>query len=147
MAVNAQNAPRTRNPLPGLAMLTLVAAISGCQTTIDIPPDLSPASFFQEAQNASTGRDPRAAMAYYEEFRNRFGDDPNELTRLLWADYEVAFLHHKLGDDDTARDLLRDLVRRYDEPEAAKWPRGPETLAGRVLAKLEAGQSPSANAG
>jgi hypothetical protein len=138
MVVNGQNTSRARSALPGFATLALVAALSACQTIVDIPPDLSPAGFFQAAQDASSGRNPRAAMAYYEEFRVRFGDDPNELARLLWADYEVAFLHHKLGDDARAVNLLRELIDHYADSTSADWPVGPETLARRVLAELEA---------
>ena len=116
-----------------MCVLTLLVA---CQSAVEIPPDLTPADMFQEAQDASATRNYRAAMAYYEEFGNRFGESPAELERLLWADYEVAFLHHKLGDDAAAIVLFDELVASYEKAEATAWPPGPLTLARRVLADL-----------
>ncbi len=118
------------------SVVALLVALTACQTLPDIPDDLSPAEFFQRAQDTSSSRNYRAALAYYEEFRARFAASGEEVARLAWADYEIAFLHHKLGDDDLAIEQLEALLARYAEPDAAAWPRGPETLARRVLVEL-----------
>ena len=49
----------------------------------------------------------------------------------------MAFLHHKRGDDRTAVRLLRELVQRYETPEAAAFDPAPRILALRVISELE----------
>ena len=120
------------------ATVAALVALAACQTQLAIPEDLAPAEFFQRAQDASSSRNYRAALRYYEEFRTRFGDDQGEVVRQVWVEYEIAFLHHKLGNDTLAIEQLEGLLTRYAEPAAAAWPRGPETLARRVLAELRA---------
>ena len=112
------------------------ALIAACQTLPQIPAALTAAEFFQRAQDASSSQSYRAALSYYEEFRIRFSDDRAEVPRLVWADYEVAFLHHKLGNDALAIEQLEALLTRYGNAEAGDWQRGPETLARRVLVEL-----------
>ena len=81
-------------------------------------------------------------MAWYDAFRERYAEDPTpgQQNLLLWAEYEVAFLHHKMGDDRTAvRLLLGELVDRYETPEAATYAPAPRILALRVINELQPG--------
>ncbi len=116
------------------------AAVLGCAS--DLPPldaDLTPAEFFQAAQEATAqGRYDRA-IGYYQTYRQRYGTDPapDQVDRLLWADYEIAFLHHKKGDDETALLLLHELVQRYAQPQAVNYSAAPRVMAQRVIAELE----------
>ena len=69
-------------------------------------------------------------MAYYETFLDKYPDD---VSRGLWASYEVAFLHHKMGEDDRAIELFDELIARYENaPEDSDWPQGPLILAAKV---------------
>lgn len=128
-----------RNRRRGLAVLA-VTLIVGCQSSpLAIEPDLAPAEYFQHAQEATVNTDYALAMQYYQTFRDRFagGGFPEQIGRLLWADYEIAFLHHKQGEDETAIELLVTLVERYEQQDAVGYPAGPRTLALRVIAELQ----------
>ena len=85
------------------ALLVAAALLTGCVTTSpELAEGLSPAEYFQRAQEATAQHDYGLAMRWYAAFRERFADDPSpqEMVRLLWAEYEVAFLYHKMGDDE-----------------------------------------------
>ena len=129
-------------PAPAQACATalLVALLTGCVTTSPEQAEgLTPPEYFQRAQEATAQHDYGLAMRWYAAFRERFADDPSppEMVRLLWAEYEIAFLYHKMGDDETALRLLRALVRSYEQPVAADYPAGPRVLALRVITELD----------
>ena len=122
------------------ALLVAAALLAGCVTdSPELAEGLTPAEYFQRAQEATAQHDYGLAMRWYAAFRERFADDPSplEMVRLLWAEYEVAFLYHKMGDDETALRLLRALVRSYEQPAAADYPAGPRVLALRVITELD----------
>ena len=122
------------------AILVGAALLAGCVTASpELAEGLTSAEYFQRAQEATAQHDYGLAMRWYAAFRERFADDPSprEMARLLWAEYEIAFLYHKMGDDDTALRLLRALVRSYEQPAAADYPAGPRTLALRVITELD----------
>ena len=113
-----------------------------CQTTnVVVPEGLSPVELFQAAQEASSQRNHRAAMQYYQTYLERFPleENPEQLDRNLWAAYEIAFLHHKLGDDRLATELLTALVQRYDTGPP-NMPPAQRILALRVLEEIERGR-------
>ena len=129
-------------PAPACATATLVAAVllAGCVTASpELAEGVTPAEYFQRAQEATAQHDYGLAMRWYAAFRERYADDPSpvEMVRLLWAEYETAFLYHKMGDDETALRLLRVLVRSYEQPAAADYPAGPRILALRVITELD----------
>ena len=122
------------------AILVAAGLLAGCAT---VSPEraegFTPAEYFQSAQEATAQHDYGLAMRWYAAFRERFADDPSpqQTARLLWAEYEIAFLYHKMGDDKTALRLLRALVQSYEQPAAADWPAGPGRLAARVITELD----------
>ncbi|MBN1837285.1 MAG: hypothetical protein JW820_15630 [Spirochaetales bacterium] len=106
----------------------------GCSTVPEtIEEGLSPAEFFQRAQEASDNGWYAAAQKYYTVFLERY---PEQTERVLWAKYEIAFLHHKMGDDELAIEGFEALLREYElgPPEL---PQGPRILAEKVKARLE----------
>ena len=122
------------------AILVAAALLAGCVTASpELAEGLTPAEYFQRAQEATARHDYGLAMRWYAAFRERFADDPSpqDMARLLWAEYETAFLYHKMGDDETALRLLRALVRSYEQPAAADYPPGPRVLALRVITELD----------
>ena len=123
------------------AILVGATLLAGCVTASpELAEGLTPAEYFQRAQEATAQHDYGLAMRWYAAFRERFADDPSpqQMARLLWAEYEIAFLYHKMGDDENALRLLRALVRSYEQPAAADYPAGPRVLALRVITELDA---------
>ena len=115
----------------------------------DLTAEITPAEYFQRAQEATAAKDFGGAMAWYDAFRERYAEDPTpgQQNLLLWAEYEVAFLHHKMGDDRTAVRLLGELVDRYETPEAATYAPAPRILALRVINELQPGAAAAGEAG
>jgi tetratricopeptide (TPR) repeat protein len=125
-----------------LLLLMLLAVLGGgCRSVpAEIPPDLSPADYFQKAQEASDAGRFELALRYYRTFQERF---PDERDRGLWAGYEIALLHSKLKDRSTALRLLDELLGRYAGEDAAQLPQGPRVLAEKIKAKLLAEAPPA----
>ena len=130
--------------------LILIACIGlfmiGCQSTVDpLEEDLNKKEYFQKAIEASDSRNYKLALRYYEVFKEKFPDDRDG---NLWAAYEIAFLHHKLGDDDMAVELFDQLLARYETEQGL--PPAPRILAERVKSNIinkEDGAEPDGAAG
>lgn len=136
------SAVRTGRILCSLAIPLAAGAalLLGCQTPMpDTSERMSPAEYFQAARDAIGARDYQAAMDYYRVYLERFpaAAHPDELERNLWAEYEIAFMHHKLDDDRTAIELLSLLVARYDGEGGRDLPPAPGRLATRVIEELQ----------
>ena len=117
----------------------LVLALSACASVPEtIEEGLTPAEFFQRAQEASDSGRYATAQKYYEVFLERF---PEETERRLWAKYEIAFLYHKMGKDKLALEGFEALLEEYalGPPEL---PQGPRILAEKVKARIEKQQKP-----
>ncbi len=104
--------------------------LASCQTQPRvIPNNLTPAEYFQRAQEASENENYKLAMRYYRKFQEVY---PNNLEKNLWAEYEIAFLYHKMGDNKTAIKLFDKLIAKYKSKEAKNWPQAPRILAEKV---------------
>ena len=117
------------------------ALLLSCQTEMpDTSERMSPPEYFQAARDAIGQRNYRAAMEYYQTYLERFpaAAHPDELEHNLWAEYEIAFMHHKLDDDQTAIELLSRLVARYDGEGGEDLPPAPGRLARSVIEELQA---------
>ena len=123
-------------------LITLAAGavlITSCQTPAPvIMEQMTPPEYFQAARDAAARRNHPAAMAFYQTYLERYpaADHPQETKRNLWAEYEIAFLYHKLGDDGTAIALLGALIAKYDAEGGDKLPQAPGRLAQRVIDEL-----------
>ena len=60
----------------------------------------------------------------------------NNLEKNLWASYEIAFLHHKMGDDQKAIELFDKLIAKYNSTKAKNWPVAPKILAQKVKEEI-----------
>jgi outer membrane protein assembly factor BamD (BamD/ComL family) len=110
------------------------AALASCASgPTTIPPGLSAAEMFQRAQDASDKGNYTLGIRYYSLIQVSFPDDVNHMT---WAEYEIAFLHHKMGKDDLALSLIKELLARYDS-DGDKLPPAPHILATKLKARLE----------
>ena len=64
------------------------------------------------------------------------------------ASYEIAFLHHKMEDDDTALELFDELIERYrSRAEGVEYPSAPLVLAEKVKANILADRAAESNQG
>jgi len=113
------------------AVLVLLASCASGPTTI--PPGLSAAEIFQRAQDASDRGAYPLGIRYYSLMQTSYPDDVNHLT---WASYEIAFLYHKMGKNDTALSLINDLLDKYAK-EGDALPPAPRVLATKLKPRLE----------
>ena len=112
--------------------LTLVACASG---PIEIEEDLVPVEYFQRAQEAAGTRDDyNTALAYYTAFIERYPDD---MTRVVEAEYEIAFIHYIEGDMETAESKFHALLAKYEQSGAEVLPKWPKVLAEKLLFEIE----------
>ncbi len=111
--------------LAGLSLLYMSCATEPAT----IPKNLTPAEFFQKAQDASEVGNYKLAMRYYEAFKKKY---PDNLEKNLWADYEIAFLYHKMNNDEKAIELFDRLIEKYEKEGNEKWPKAPRILAEKV---------------
>lgn len=116
--------------------LFLVFALWGCSSTPDsIPEDLGAHEYFQKAQEALVEfNDYSTALLYYETFLERF---PTDLQKIVEAEYEIGFIHYKMGDTERASLLFNNLLDRYKAEGSEVLPRWPQTLAEKVLSNIE----------
>ena len=119
-----------------LFLAAAVVIIAACQSTPEeIPADLQPREYFQKAQEAVVERnDYDTALFYYKVFLERY---PEDLQRTVEAEYEVAFIHYKQNDLETAERLFTALLARYEGEGAVLLPQWPRTLAEKVLDKIQ----------
>ena len=118
------------------AIFPVVFIITACQTTnIEVPENLTPGEIFKEAQTASTEyNDYEKALIYYNTFLERYPDQP---LMAIEAEYEIALLYHKMGDDETSLRLFNGIIEKYQQPEAAMLPAWPEVLSKKLIDIIE----------
>jgi tetratricopeptide (TPR) repeat protein len=122
-------------PPSAILTLSLLLLWSCASSAPEIEPGLQPREYFQKAQEASEADKYKQAVAYYEAFLAAY---PEERDRGLWAEYEIALLYEKMGDLEQSLKLFNALLARYQSAEAADYPPGPQILAEKVKARLEA---------
>ena len=120
---------------PNLLMLTAVVlaalALSACQTTLpEIPEDLSQPEFFQRAQDAADENRWSLALHYYETFIDRYPDDEQN---VVAAEYEIAFIHYKMEEYETSRELFEEILATYEGDEDNSLPEWPRILSEKLL--------------
>jgi tetratricopeptide (TPR) repeat protein len=131
-------------PAAWIAVVFALVAAAGCRSAVEpLTQDLTPDQYFQRAIEASDKDNYSLAMKYYEAFQAKFPDDA---ARNIWASYEIALLHHKLGDDDKAIELFDQVLARYENQPAAALPPGPRVLAEKVKSNILKNRKPPAPA-
>lgn len=118
----------------------LFATLLACRTgPVTIPEDLTQAELFQRGQEALDAGRFAVALQYYETFLERF---PNDRVNGAEARYEIAFIHYRMDEWDTARRLFAELIAKYDAPDAEELPAWPRVLSLRVLEVMDEGGWP-----
>lgn len=115
-----------------ILVISMGLLLIGCQSTIDpVEENLNKKEYFQRAIEAADGRNYKLALRYYEVFAEKYPDDRDG---NLWAGYEIAFLYHKLGDDDRAVELFDQIISRYETEQGL--PPAPGILAKQVKSNI-----------
>jgi outer membrane protein assembly factor BamD (BamD/ComL family) len=115
-----------------VAVLVFLGACASQPTTV--PEGLSVGEIFQRAQDAADTSNYATSMMYYAQVEKAYPDD---IEHVIWAQYEIAFLYHKMNKNDTALTLLSALLDRYAK-EGDALPPAPRVLAQDLKARLEA---------
>jgi outer membrane protein assembly factor BamD (BamD/ComL family) len=100
---------------------------------VEIPEDMTPAKIIQRAQEASDVNKYKIALRYYEALKERYGDSGEY---LCTAEYEIAFIHYKQKKYSEARKEFENLLRRYEDVDAALLPPHFQILSEKTLARL-----------
>jgi outer membrane protein assembly factor BamD (BamD/ComL family) len=116
------------------ALLCIVVA-AGCSSgPANVGDAITPAELVQRAQEASDRNRHNQALGYYGLILERF---PNNIEYVCAAEYEIAFLHYKQKKYDLSESELRELLARYDDPDAELLPPQYRILANIVIAAIE----------
>ncbi len=124
----------TRLTLYAAAAVLLLAACETVPERSEIPEDLTTQEYFQQAQEAVDQRHYETALVYYRTYLDRHPDDVENRTA---AQYEIAFLHYKMEDYETAERMFEELLDRYEGEEADSLPAWPQILSEKLLEKIE----------
>jgi outer membrane protein assembly factor BamD (BamD/ComL family) len=122
---------RSLSLLPAVILALLLSACASGPGSV--PSGLTPAQYFQRAQDAADRGELAVALSYYTGFRDAY---PGETERGTWAQYEIAFLTHKMGDNAKAMALLNDFLALYEKDPSL--PEAPRILAQKLKARLAA---------
>jgi outer membrane protein assembly factor BamD (BamD/ComL family) len=126
---------KSRHAFLLLAACTAALLLLACATKPPIIPEgLSVTEIFQRAQDAADRSDYSLAISYYSLTAKNYADDT---AHIVWASYEIAFLNHKMGKNDTALSLVNELLDRYAK-EGDALPAAPRVLAEKLKTRLEA---------
>jgi outer membrane protein assembly factor BamD (BamD/ComL family) len=117
------------------ALLLCVVAAAGCGSgPEDVSDAITPAELVQKAQEASDRNRYNHSLGYYGLILERF---PDQSDYICAAEYEIAFIHYKQKKYDIAESEFRNLLARYDGPDAELLPPQYRILANIVLATIE----------
>jgi outer membrane protein assembly factor BamD (BamD/ComL family) len=120
--------------VPLLTGFLLLAFAAGCASGPDtVSETITPAELVQRAQEASDRNRYKDALAYYELILERF---PSNIDMICTAEYEIAFIHYKRKQYDTAAAGLNALLARYDTPDGELFPPQFKRLAVIVLEQI-----------
>jgi outer membrane protein assembly factor BamD (BamD/ComL family) len=114
-----------------LALALLVSCATQSRT---LPDQLTAAEIFQRAQDAADRGDYKLGITFYEACQQRYPDDKDH---KVWAAYEIAFLYHKMGKNDTAAGLIDALLTEYSN-QGDSVPPAPLLLSQKLKERLAA---------
>jgi len=94
---------------------------------------MTPEDYFQRAQDAADKGHYELALKYYFKFKETY---PDNLEKNVWASYEIAFIHHKMGNDAKSLELLDEVIALYSQDRASVLPKTVKVLADTVKQKI-----------
>jgi outer membrane protein assembly factor BamD (BamD/ComL family) len=115
-------------------IVPFIVVFAGCVSApVNVTDETTPAELVQRAQEASDRNRNKLALQYYNLILERFPDDIN---MVCAAEYEIAFIHYKQRDYDTAREEFNALLERYNTPDEVLLPPQFKRLAVIVLERM-----------
>ncbi len=119
----------------GFSMFVCLSVLffSCASSPAPVPQDASAQKIIQLAQERYDAYDLNGASYYYQVLLERYGSDPNY---MLNAKYEMAFIEYKRGHKDKAVAAFREIVARYDEPDASSLSPTWKLLSEKMIAEL-----------
>jgi outer membrane protein assembly factor BamD (BamD/ComL family) len=115
-------------------LLLCVFFIASCRSGPAVISDtVTPAELVQWAQEASDRNRYKQSLRYYEAILERF---PTDNDYVCAAEYEIAFIHYKQKKYDISESEFKDLLARYDTPDAELLPQQYKILANIIIAKI-----------
>ena len=142
MYMNIKN--RTKTAI-AIIIAGLAFALTGCNSTKEIPDNLTAPQLLQRGQSSLDAADYKAAEKYFLKTIEQYGDDTNT---YIEAKYELAHLYIKTKRWEKAYDNLSEILELYDYAMAGTLPPAFKKLAqiemDKIpLAKLEEYQNAS----
>ena len=142
MHMNIKN--RTKTAI-AIIIAGLALALTGCNSTKEIPDNLTAPQLLQRGQSSLDAADYKAAEKYFLKTIEQYGDDTNT---YIEAKYELAHLYIKTKRWEKAYDNLSEILELYDYAMAGTLPPAYKKLAqiemDKIpLAKLEEYQNAS----
>ena len=142
MYMNIKN--RTKTAI-AIIIAGLALALTGCNSTKEIPDNLTAPQLLQRGQSSLDSSDYKAAEKYFLKTIEQYGDDTNT---YIEAKYELAHLYIKTKRWEKAYDNLSEILELYDYAMAGTLPPAYKKLAqiemDKIpLAKLEEYQNAS----
>jgi tetratricopeptide (TPR) repeat protein len=127
---------RIKRIVSGIIFLFAVGILFvSCGTcNLVITDNMLPAEYFQKAEIASQKNCYDVAISYYQKFLEKY---PNNIEKGIWAEYEIAMLYHKKGENEKALGMFKDILARYDSDTSGTLPPAPKTLTQRVITNIE----------
>ena len=106
-----------------------------CNSTKDIPQDLTAPQLLQRGQSCLDNADYKAAEAYFLATIDRYGDNTDT---YIEAKYELAHLHIKTKKYDKAYAELTEILELYDYAMAGTLPAAYKKLSQIEMEKIPA---------
>jgi outer membrane protein assembly factor BamD (BamD/ComL family) len=121
-------------------VIGLLLLLTSCATKVDpLTENLSLEGYFQKGMEAMDKNHYDVALHYYQAVAEKF---PEDINGKLWASYEIAFIYHKMHQDEKALQLLNQLIELYKQNDKNDYPRAPLILAEKIKTKLEVKKQP-----
>jgi len=128
---------KNRTKIAAAILFTALAlTLIGCNSTKNIPDDLSAPQLLQRGQASLDASDYKTAEKYYLKTIEQYGNDTNT---YIEAKYELAHLYIKTKRYDKAYDNLTEILELYDYAVAGTLP-----AAYKKLAQIEMDKIPAA---
>jgi outer membrane protein assembly factor BamD (BamD/ComL family) len=120
--------------ITSVVLAVALALLASCASqNHTIPDDLTAGEIFQRAQDAVDRGDYNLGITFYTLCQQRYPDD---LNHEIWASYEIAFLYHKMRNNEKALQLVNELLARYTNGGDAL-PPAPPVLAQKLKTLIE----------